>query len=239
MSEVVDRERYFIPYNVTHLPYVFFKNIEPFFGNLDAGHRMRRHNDLITFLSVYHFCGNGPVLNVKQVRRIFFHIVDASERSRNGARFVEQQADSEIHFQKRKSHFHAFFKLKPHIVPAVFSVYIGITVHSDSVAKFTAEQLIYGNTPRFSGNIPQCNFNTADAAALPRVTSELFDFSENSVHIARIFPQDPRLQHKSECLTRRIAHFTVTFDTLIRQYFKQRTPLRRSVYVDTPHIGNF
>jgi hypothetical protein len=58
---------------------------------------------------------------------------------------------------------------------------IGVAVDTDFIPELTAQKLVQGNTVCLAGQVPQCNFNTADTAALTGGTTELLDFPENFV----------------------------------------------------------
>ena len=155
VAKVVHRKRYFIPDYFTYFLQVVFQIIQPFFRNLDAGVRMACGDDLITPLVLYHIRSDGSALHIENMGGILFHFIEEAERSTKSTGNIHQKPDSEIHFQKGKSHFHPALESQPHRMSGVvLAVHVGVTVDTDPVAIFSAKQLPHGNPPRFSRQIP-------------------------------------------------------------------------------------
>ena len=80
MSEMVNGKRNLISDDLTYLAHIVFQEIQPFFGQMNARKGMSGRDDLIAFLMFYHVCRDRTALNIQNVRRILFHILDESER---------------------------------------------------------------------------------------------------------------------------------------------------------------
>ena len=187
----------------------------------------------------HHVCGDTAALDVQNVGSIFFHIVDETQRRVDGAGFIQQQPDAQIHFQEGKAHFHPLFQRQTHVMAGVFSVHIGVAVDTHLVPELSAQHLVQGNAVGLTGQIPQGNFDTADAAALPGGAAELFDFPEDFIHIAGVFAQNPAFQHQGVGLAGSIPDFAVAADALIGHDLQNGAALGRAVNIHEAHIGDF
>ena len=168
---------------------------------------------------------------------VLAHLFQEAERSGETPLLFHQKFDPEIHFEEGVPLLHPIDQRPAHVAPAALGV--GVAVDPDPIAELPAQQLPDRNTPRLAGEVPQRNFNTADAPRLPGRPAELFDPAENLVDVAGIFAENAALEHRGVGTAGSVAHLAVTDQSLIGVEFEQRTPLRRAVDVGKPHIGDF
>ena len=236
MPEVVDRNRDFIACDLPAVRHVFFEVVEPFFRNVDSSERMCRVEEIVGFAA--HGAGvDGAVGRGKDRLFVFPHFLKKTERCGKGSGDIHQKLDAEVHFQKSIALRHAVFESFAHIAPAAFGV--GVAVDADSVTELPAEELPYGDAPRLARDVPQRNFDSADAARLPRVSAELFDAAENFLDVAGIFAQDAAFEHCRISAAGGVAHLAVAGDSLIGVNLEECAALRRAVDVGKAHVRDF
>ncbi len=108
-------------------------------------------------------------------------------RDRSGR--PRHQVDPQVHLHPSESLRLALLQtLAEHLGIARFG---GVAIDSDLVAELAAEHLINRNVVGLAGEVPQCHFHTAHAAALARVTTELLDLAEQPVHVAGVLTENP------------------------------------------------
>ena len=146
---------------------------------------------------------------------------------------------AQIHLEKSEAHVQPFFQGKAHIVAGVTTLHVRIAIHADLVPEFAAQQLIQGHAVGLARQIPQGNFNAADAAALPGMAAELLDLAENFIHIAGVLTQNAAFEHQSIGLAGGVPHLAVACDPLIGFNFQNRAALGRAVDINESHIRNF
>lgn len=143
----------------------------------------------------------------------------------------------EVHFQKSIALRHAVFESFAHIAPAAFGV--GVAVDADSVTVFSPQKLPHGDAPCLARNVPQRNFDSADAARLPRVSAELFDTAEDFLDVAGIFAQNTAFEHRRISAAGGVAHLAIAGDSLIGVNLEECAAFRRAVDVGKAHVRDF
>src|ERR1019366_8186097 len=100
-----------------------------------------------------------------------------------------QQVDPQVHFEPGESLFLAVLQaLAEDLGIARFR---SVAVDAYAVAELAAQHLVNGNVVRLAREVPQGHLHRAHAAALPRVTAELFDLAEHFVDVAGVLVEDP------------------------------------------------
>ena len=94
------------------------------------------------------------------------------------------------------------------------------------------------DTVGLTGQVPQCDLHTADAAALTGVAAKLLDLAEDLVHIAGVLADDTALEHQSIGLGSGVTDFAVAFDALVGHDLHNGAALGGIVDVHKTHIGN-
>ena len=234
MSEVVDGDGNFITDFSADICHILFQIIESDFRKVDAGKGVRGIKKIIRRTA--HGGGIDGTMRCFEDLLVLFHCFDEAQRRRERAGNIHQKFNTQIHFEKSKALFHARFESFSHITAMTFAV--GIAVTADLIAELAAKKLPDGNAPRFSGNIPAGNFNSANAACLPGIAAELFDAAEDLFHVAGVFPQNTAFEHGGVGGTGSIAYFAVADQALIGIKFDQSTPFGRAVDLGKAHIGD-
>ena len=236
MTEVVDRDRHFIPDFRAHIRHVLLQIVESGFRNMNPGERMGGVEQIIR-LPAHRARINGTVRRAENGFLVFAHLLQKTERRTQRTGNIHQQFDTEVHFKESESFCHALPESLAHIAPAAFG--IGVAVAADPVAVFAAEQLPDGHAPGLSGKVPHRKLKSADTARLTGIAAELLDPAEDLFRIAGIFAENTALEHRRVSATGGIADFSVTDKPLIGVNLDERAALRRTVDVRKTDIRDF
>ena len=119
-----------------------------------------------------------------------------------------------------------------------YTINVCVAVNTNFITEFTAKKLVDRHVIRFARQIPERNFNAADAACLSGRATKLLDFVENTVNITGILSEQTALEHESIGFAGSIPYLAVTNQSLIGHQFENRTAFRRTVNIDETHIRN-
>ena len=236
VSEMVDRDRNLVSGHFAHIGHILVEIVQSLLGEMDAGESVRGVEEVVGLAA------HRPRID-RTVRRgedgllVFAHLLQETERRGETPFLLHQEFDSEIHLEEGVSLFHPVDQCPAHVAPTAFG--IGVAVNSHPVAEFPAQQLPDRDPPRLAGEVPQRNFNAADAPRLSGRPAELFDPTENLVDVAGILTENAALEHRGVGAAGGVTHLTVPDQSLIGVEFEQCTPLRRAVDVGKPHVGDF
>src|SRR5579864_3979589 len=150
----------------------------------------------------------------------------------DSARSVGDHLDAQIHLEPSETHdFLAFL----HALRVDFRIFrlSGVGIDANLVAELAAAyQRVHGSVVNFSRNIPQRHFDSADSAALARVSAELLDLAENFVELQRILAQNPALKKQGISGARAITDLAQTVHSLVgidaNDWTRARTRLHHS-----------
>src|SRR6266496_3026736 len=128
---------------------------------------------------------------------------------------VRNHFNAEIHLEPGQAHH--FFSLL-HALRINFGIFRfgGVGIDANFVAKLAAAYHgIRRGVVNFSGDIPECHFNCAHSATLPRMPAELLDLAKKLIELQRVLAYDAAFQEKRVSRASTIAHFAQSINALV------------------------
>ena len=113
-----------------------------------------------------------------------------------------------------------------------------IAVHPHAVAELAAQHPIDRNAVSLARQIPQRNFQTADAAALAALAAELLDLAEQAIHVAGVLAEQTALEHRGIGGRRAVADLAHADQALIGINFDQNAVHRGRRDMRKANVGD-
>ena len=149
---------------------------------------------------------------------------------------ITQQANPNIHFQEFKALLHAVLETAPHLCAILNGG--GVRVAEHFVPKFAAGQLVGRHAISLTRQIKERHLYTTDPTSLATMKAKLFNFAEDLIDVAWVFPHQMALEQQRIGLASPITHFSITNQALIGINANNRDAHRDAGQIGNAHVGN-
>ena len=144
--------------------------------------------------------------------------------------------NADIHLQKLEALIHARLEATAHL--CAISLRRGIRVTEYFVPEFTAGQLISGHAIGFPRQVKERHFHATDPTSLAAMKAKLFNFAEDLIDVAGVFPHQMAFEQQRIGFAGPITHFPITNQALVGINADNRDAHRDAGQIGNAHVGN-